>query len=519
MQMSLTAQGGRVVRSEVAGGGAADAFEFNGRSPITIPAPDTVPNPTGDGTVAANHHRRRWAICYNDISYLVAALDFAIILATAALSGLAYSYAAYGDAGDVTRNLAVSVFVGTFFVFLTRLRKLYDPTELLIWNNQLQNVLLIWGCTFVFLGGLVFSLGLSKEASRGEILWFAISGVVGLAIHRLFWRTFIERALAKGSLAGRKAVVIGWDFTEATTQFMASLRRHGFQVVRQFSIGDFTSPDLDNRLASAISFVRGSDVEEIYLLMKRDRMDAIGNIVERLRVLPVSVTLIPDATTAELVRHSWHQIGHAVAIELQRPPLSAYERTAKRVIDVLGASLGLLTLLPLLVLMAVAIKIESPGPVLFRQTRNGFNGKRFKIFKFRSMFVLEDGPTIKQATTSDRRVTCVGALIRRSSIDEIPQLLNVLIGDMSIVGPRPHAAAHDDYYLKQIEKYAFRHHVKPGLTGWAQVNGHRGETKTLDKMRQRVECDLWYINNWSLWLDVTIMLRTVSEVVRGENAY
>jgi exopolysaccharide biosynthesis polyprenyl glycosylphosphotransferase len=175
--------------------------------------------------------------------------------------------------------------------------------------------------------------------------------------------------------------------------------------------------------------------------------------------------------------------------------------------------------MPLLILVALAIKIDSRGPVLFRQTRYGFNGKPFKIFKFRSMSVLEDGATIIQARAGDSRVTRIGALIRKTSIDEIPQLLNVLRGEMSIVGPRPHAAAHDDYYLEQIEDYAFRHHVKPGITGWAQVHGQRGETETLDKMQQRVQYDLWYINNWSLWLDCMIMLRTVSEVVRGENAH
>jgi lipopolysaccharide/colanic/teichoic acid biosynthesis glycosyltransferase len=141
------------------------------------------------------------------------------------------------------------------------------------------------------------------------------------------------------------------------------------------------------------------------------------------------------------------------------------------------------------------------------------------IFKFRSMSVLEDGQAIKQAAVNDSRVTRVGAFIRRASIDEIPQLINVLRGEMSMVGPRPHAAAHDDFFLKEIEQYAFRHHVKPGITGWAQVNGYRGETETLEKMQRRVEHDLWYINNWSLGLDISIMLRTLGEVIRGENAY
>ncbi len=480
------------------------------------PSSDSIDN----HIVAANHDSvRRWAVSYADISQLAAFLDILIIIATATLSGLAYRLAAFGDPGEVRRDLAVSIFVAIFFVFVTHLRKLYDPTALLIWTDQIQNVLLIWGATFVFLGGLVFSLGMSKEASRGAILWFAISGVAVLLLSRMLWRIFIRRALGAGSLAGRKVVAIGWDLSSTGSQLVTNLARHGSRVVRQFTISDSPSAALDVSLAGAVSFVRGSDIEEIYLVSRPDGTDGIDEVLERLRVLPIPVTLIPNAATTELMRHSWHKIGHSMAVELQRPPLSRYERSCKRLVDVIGASCGLLIFLPLLILVAIAIKIDSSGPILFRQTRHGFNGKPFKIFKFRSMSVLEDGPTIKQATVADSRVTRVGAMIRKSSIDELPQLINVLLGDMSIIGPRPHAVAHDDYFLEQIEHYAFRHHVKPGLTGWAQINGHRGETRTLDKMQQRVECDLWYINNWSLWLDFVIVLRTIGEVLRGENAY
>jgi undecaprenyl-phosphate galactose phosphotransferase/putative colanic acid biosynthesis UDP-glucose lipid carrier transferase len=157
--------------------------------------------------------------------------------------------------------------------------------------------------------------------------------------------------------------------------------------------------------------------------------------------------------------------------------------------------------------------------VIFRQRRNGFNGRPFEIYKFRTMNVLEDGAVVRQAKKSDSRVTAVGRLLRRSSIDELPQLFNVLKGDMSLVGPRPHALAHDNEYGRLIANYAFRHHVKPGITGWAQVNGFRGETTRIESMMERIEADLWYINNWSLWLDLRIMLITCFEVARGRAAY
>jgi exopolysaccharide biosynthesis polyprenyl glycosylphosphotransferase len=186
---------------------------------------------------------------------------------------------------------------------------------------------------------------------------------------------------------------------------------------------------------------------------------------------------------------------------------------------VVGASLAIVVLAPLFVLAAMAIKLDSPGPVFFRQRRNGFNTSQFRIFKFRTMMVIDDGVVVLQASRNDPRVTWVGKILRQSSIDELPQLFNVLLGDMSLVGPRPHALAHDDQYSEVLSNYAFRNHVKPGITGWAQVNGYRGETIRLEQMKARVDCDLWYINNWDLLLDLKILALTAFEVVRQRNAY
>ena len=175
----------------------------------------------------------------------------------------------------------------------------------------------------------------------------------------------------------------------------------------------------------------------------------------------------------------------------------------------IGAISILLLLSPLMLLTALLIKLDSHGPVLFFQTRNGFNGRAFRIVKFRSMNVLEDGSAIRQVTRSDPRVTRLGRWLRRTNIDELPQLFNVLNGDMSLVGPRPHAVAHNNEYDKLIANYALRNHVKPGITGWAQVNGYRGETLTADLMSKRVELDRWYISTWSIWLDIAILFRTL----------
>jgi exopolysaccharide biosynthesis polyprenyl glycosylphosphotransferase len=205
--------------------------------------------------------------------------------------------------------------------------------------------------------------------------------------------------------------------------------------------------------------------------------------------------------------------------ELKRTPLTRFEQTLKRCFDLIGASVALIMLFPLMVMTAILIKLDSPGPIFFTQKRNGFNGRSFRIWKFRTMTVLEDGPVIKQATREDPRFTRVGRWLRRVNIDELPQLFNVLSGNMSLVGPRPHAAAHDSEYERKISAYAFRYHMKPGITGWAQINGYRGETQTIDLMAKRIELDLWYINNWSIWLDLKIILSTLTLEVWQPRGY
>jgi undecaprenyl-phosphate galactose phosphotransferase/putative colanic acid biosynthesis UDP-glucose lipid carrier transferase len=198
---------------------------------------------------------------------------------------------------------------------------------------------------------------------------------------------------------------------------------------------------------------------------------------------------------------------------------SQRERSLKRVMDAMIAVAAILILLPLLLFVALLIRLDSRGPILFRQTRVGLNGNKFVILKFRTMNVLEDGADIRQATKNDDRVTRIGRWLRATSIDELPQLFNVLAGDMSMVGPRPHAVAHDVQYRSLIAGYAARHDVKPGITGWAQVCGFRGETPSIELMARRVEHDLWYVEHWSLWLDCKIVLQTAIALMRPQNAH
>jgi exopolysaccharide biosynthesis polyprenyl glycosylphosphotransferase len=243
-----------------------------------------------------------------------------------------------------------------------------------------------------------------------------------------------------------------------------------------------------------------------------------------MKIAPLHVrTSEENFGAADLLTHSQIAVqiavGDTCAFVLQRHPLGAGERLFKRAMDMAVSCFGLCVLCPLMLLVAAAIRLDTAGPILFRQVRMGINGRLFHVLKFRTMSVMENGTIVTQAAQNDSRVTPVGRCLRRSSIDELPQLFNVVRGDMSLVGPRPHALAHANHYMNLIANYAHRHDVRPGITGWAQVNGFRGATSELTLMQRRVELDLWYIAHWSPVLDFWIVIRTFFEVVRMRNAF
>jgi putative colanic acid biosynthesis UDP-glucose lipid carrier transferase len=213
------------------------------------------------------------------------------------------------------------------------------------------------------------------------------------------------------------------------------------------------------------------------------------------------------------------KVGNVPVVSMCESPFTGLDGAVKNITDFILALLILILLSPIMLSIALAVKITSPGPVIFRQRRYGLNGEEITVYKFRSMTVVEDGAEVKQAEKNDQRVTKIGAFLRRTSLDELPQFINVVQGRMSIVGPRPHAVAHNEFYRKLIRGYMLRHKAKPGITGWAQVNGFRGETEKLEKMQARIEFDLYYLQNWSILLDLHIILRTLWVVIRGDNAY
>jgi len=272
-------------------------------------------------------------------------------------------------------------------------------------------------------------------------------------------------------------------------------------------------------LEKLIEQARAGEIDRIYITLPMRSEARIKWLVEQLSDTTASVYIVPDVFVFELLHARSQNINGVPTISIFDSPMTGANTVIKRLEDIiLSAMILCLIAIPMLLISAV-VKFSSPGPVFFRQKRYGIDGRPIEVWKFRSMRVMENGADVVQATRGDNRITPVGAFLRRTSLDELPQFINVLLGDMSIVGPRPHAVAHNEQYRGQINSYMLRHKVKPGITGWAQINGWRGETDTLDKMKRRVEHDLAYIHNWSLWWDLKIVFLTVFKGFIHKNAY
>ncbi|MGX5734870.1 exopolysaccharide biosynthesis polyprenyl glycosylphosphotransferase [Bosea thiooxidans] len=460
---------------------------------------------------------RPWPVRYQAIEPLAVTVDSLVILLTGL--GVAVLYHMGGYPLDVRKTGGV-LLVAALFVGLLKARGFYRPTELMVLRNQLRAVATSWALVFVLLAGVVGLLDIRNEVPVG-VGPFALFGLVALAAHRVAIKAVLSKGLNAGSFRRRNVVLITQQANPIETGFEDTLRILGFAVKETFLLAPSRTRPAGIKQLSArvIRYLRNSDVEEIVIEADPNSWPELRCLVHDLRVTPLPVVFFPMGGAAEIFRRPPRDLGATVCFELQRAPLGLAERAIKRALDVAVAGFLLLLLAPLLVAVAIAVRLDSPGPVLFRQHRCGFSGRGFVIWKFRTMSVLEDGSSLAQAQRSDRRTTRIGRWLRRTSIDELPQLLNVLDGSMSLVGPRPHALAHENQFEKVVRNYAYRRRVKPGLTGWAQVHGCRGPTPTTALIERRVEYDLWYIDNWSLGLDFSILLRTPIEVLRARNAF
>jgi putative colanic acid biosynthesis UDP-glucose lipid carrier transferase len=387
-----------------------------------------------------------------------------------------------------------------------------------------RDTLFGWCVTIAVLLFLGSASGLKYYYDERVVMgWFVTVPVI-----LLFSHIAVRRAVVRPDKAAevRSVVVVGAN--DVGVKFAAICDRHPnlFMQVQGFfddRTDDRHPPQLSHpmlgKMGDIVAYVREHGTKMIFISQPISAQPRIRKLIDELQDTTASVYFLPDVYIFDLMQARFDNVGGMPVIAICETPFMGINNLVKRASDLLLASVILMLLAPLMLVIALAVKFTSPGPVIFRQRRYGLYGEKIIVYKFRSMTVAEDGDKVVQASKNDQRVTSIGGFLRRTSLDELPQFINVLQGRMSLVGPRPHAVAHNEQYRKLIKGYMLRHKVKPGITGWAQVNGLRGETATLDKMEARIQYDLDYLRNWSLWLDLWIILKTVKVVLTRENAF
>jgi len=394
-------------------------------------------------------------------------------------------------------------------------------------HREIVGLMFAWGITVVILLALGFALKYTDVFSRASMLaWFLVAPAL-MSACRIATR-WVQRAFILLGYHTRKFAIVGVN--ELSFQLARNIEdspEMGLELVGFFDDrpderGPEIPADLGHRLGSIADLVekaKSGEVDRIYITFPMRAEERIRGVLERLGDTTASVYVVPDFFVFQLLHSRWTDILGLPVVSVFENPFYGIDGLAKRISDLVFGSIGLLFAAVPMAAIAVAVKLSSPGPVFFRQRRYGLDGREIRVWKFRTMRVCEDGPQAVQAARNDPRVTRLGAFLRKTSLDELPQLFNVLGGSMSLVGPRPHPDALNEEYRQRIGGYMLRHKVKPGITGLAQVNGWRGETDTPEKMQKRIEFDHRYIREWSLWLDFVIIAKTVTVVLSRKNAY
>ena len=443
---------------------------------------------------------------------LQAALDPLVAIGT-----LAGAVSFFGTSFDgACLILALLVFAMTF------------PGGLARDNENAGNLILEIATGWVAIVGLLALLGWATHTievfdPRVMLAWALATPAAMFVAHRLL-PIVLPRVLAAESL--QKVAVIagandlGRKLADRLRDPILGIRFAGYfddrAAARLAGLPEAQNLGSLSRLAD---YARSHRVDVIYIALPMASQPRIIKLLEDLRDTTTSIYFVPDIFVSDLIQARVDSIGGLPVVAVCESPFYGFNGVVKRVSDFIVAALILLLISPLMIAIAIGVKLSSPGPVLFKQRRYGLDGRKIVVYKFRSMTVAEDGDVVRQATRNDSRITPFGAFLRRTSLDELPQFINVLQGRMSVVGPRPHAVAHNEMYRKLIRGYMIRHKVRPGVTGLAQVLGYRGETDTVEKMKGRIECDLAYLRSWSLLLDLQIILKTVVVVLQRKNAY
>ena len=451
--------------------------------------------------------------------------------ATAIVSSL--SFTAWMHDGEVS-NLVIGVSlvaVVLFFLFsqLTGLhRRLHHGNA----NSEMTSIVMTWFIAVLVLAMLGFVTRYSAEFARSVILSWAVIAPAMIGLGRMVVRIVQESLVSQGYGVRRVAIAGLNDLGRQTAMNIVSepslgLKFVGFYDDRETERETPTVPvdpelvDIKvlGKLEALVSLARSGQVDTVMITLPMRAEARIRGLLDELSDSTVSVYIVPDFFVFELLHSRWTNMGGLPAVSVFENPLFGVDGVMKRIADLAIASIALLAAAIPMLIIAALVKLTSPGPVFFRQKRYGIDGQEILVWKFRSMRTCDNGPVVKQATKGDPRITRVGGILRKTSLDELPQLFNVLDGTMSLVGPRPHASAHNEEYRGLIRGYMLRHKVKPGITGLAQVNGCRGETETLDKMERRIQWDHRYIRQWSMWLDIKILFKTFVVIWGQEEAY
>lgn len=455
-----------------------------------------------------------WGVWYR----LADAICIVVALAISVQRGLATTLDHYVIAA------AIAIIV---YYLLAEIGDMYRSWNGVSENREAIGTLICWGLTWMTLVFTAFATKHSAEFSRlSTMIWLFVTPVLIMSL-RIATR-WIQRARCFLGYNTQKFAIVGVNELgfhlarniEASPELGLSLA--GFFDDRPEQRNPAIPPELGRRIGTLqdlIDQAKAGVIDRVYIAFPMRAENRIRGLLDQLGDTTASVYIVPDFFVFQLLHSRWTDILGLPVVSVFESPIYGIDGLAKQAADIVLGSLFLAIAAVPMAIIAVWIKLASPGPVLFRQTRYGLDGREIRIWKFRTMTVCEDGAQAVQARRNDPRVTWLGAILRKTSLDELPQLFNVLAGSMSLVGPRPHATAQNEEFRSQIEGYMLRHKVKPGITGLAQVNGWRGETDSPEKMKKRIECDHRYIREWSMWLDIKILFKTVFVVLSGKNAY
>ena len=462
------------------------------------------------------------------------AIEFLVAAAATYFASMLYHYVSFaalpefGGLPTPSMYIVQSIFIAALFTIISLALRHFEMVQRQQKHTFLWSGIGTVALAFAFFLSAIFLLKISTNYSRGAFIVQIIAVSLAICIDRAFLLLWFRTAISSGHVETSRAILIGDQ--RQSSNVVSLLGDAGTRVVASFSFPpnfEAENARTDSETLAHNTYVRKLATEcralaadDIIVLAGSEDLILASNIAQLLAKLPCNIHIVPRDDLRFLTRSQSVDFGHLKALRLCRRPLSWVELAVKRTFDIVVSIVAIIALSPLLVVTALAIKLDSQGRVFFRQARHGYNNREIRILKFRTMSSAEDtNGHFMPATQNDIRFTTFGRILRRYNIDELPQLFNVLSGEMSIIGPRPHATAHNQIFEDQILPFARRHNVKPGITGWAQVNGYRGPADTLDKMQKRIEYDLYYIDNWSFFFDLKIILMTLFSKKAYQNAF